>query len=105
MFDDFSKYQTEVEGITRTDAANRMVEHNGKMMKYDTYLLATKPAPIANSVREILSELIENQQSLVAEDKAAALSMQKPYQVIHNITCINWYWNSGGCSFFHNPEH
>ena len=76
MFDDFGKYQTEVEGITRTDAANRMVEHNGKMMKYDTYLLATKPAPIANSMREILSELIENQQSLVAEDKVAALSMQ-----------------------------
>jgi len=76
MYDDFGKYQSEIEGITRTDAANRMVEHNGKMLKYDAYLLATKPAPIANSIREALNELIENQQSLVTEDKATAISMQ-----------------------------
>lgn len=76
MFDDFNKYQIEVENIARTDAANRMVEHNGKMLKYDAYLLATKPAPIANSIRESLNELIENQQSLVAEDKAAAIASQ-----------------------------
>jgi len=76
MFDDFGKYQNEVESIARTDAADRMVEHNGKMIKYDAYLLATKPAPIANSIREALNELIENQQSLVAEDKVEAISMQ-----------------------------
>jgi len=76
MYDDFGKGQIEVEGITRTDAANRMVEHNGKMLKYDAYLLATKPAPLANSMREILREMVENQQSLVAEDKAAAISSQ-----------------------------
>src|SRR3990172_13374063 len=53
-----------------------MVEHDGKMMRYDIFLLATKPAPLANSMRELLNELVENQQSLVAEDKAATLSLQ-----------------------------
>ncbi|MBI5756146.1 MAG: hypothetical protein HZA12_04400 [Nitrospirae bacterium] len=76
MYEDFSKYQKEIEDVTRTEAANRMVEHNGKMMKYDAYLLATKPAPLANSMREMLTEMIDNQQSLVAEDKAATLSLQ-----------------------------
>jgi len=76
MYEDFSKYQQEVESITRTEAANRMVEYNGKMMKYDAFLLATKPAPLANTMRELLNEMIENQQSLVAEDKAAAISLQ-----------------------------
>ncbi len=76
MYEDFSKYQKEVENVSRTEAGNKMVEHNGKMMKYDAFLLATKPAPIANSMRELLGEMIENQQSLVAEDKAAAMSLQ-----------------------------
>ena len=76
MYEQFAEFQKEVEAVTRTEAANRMVEHDGKMMRYDIFLLATKPAPLANSMRELLNELVENQQSLVAEDKAATLSLQ-----------------------------
>lgn len=76
MYEDFSKYQKEIEDVTRTGAGSRMVEHNGKNTRYDVFLLATKPAPLANSMRAMLNEMVENQQSLVAEDKATALSLQ-----------------------------
>lgn len=76
MYEDFAKYQKEVEDASHTEAGNRIVEHNGKKMRYDAFLLATKPAPIANSMREMLNEMVESQQKLVAEDKAAALSLQ-----------------------------
>lgn len=76
LSEDFIKYQKEIEDVTHTEAGSRMVEHDGKKMRYDAFLLATKPAPIANSMREILHGLIENQLSLVTQDKAAALSLQ-----------------------------
>lgn len=76
MYEEFSKFQIEVENTSHTEAGNRMVEHDGKRMGYDAFLLATKPAPIANSMRALLNEMIENQKSLMAEDKKAAISLQ-----------------------------
>lgn len=74
--DNFVKLQDEVAHAVSSGEANKIVEHDGKKIKYDLYLLITKPFPLAQSMRQSLGEMISSQQSLVEEDKARALSLQ-----------------------------
>jgi methyl-accepting chemotaxis protein len=75
-FDDFSKSQKKAEEVSFTEAGNKMIVHDGKNMKYNVYVLFYETVPLSGSVREMLNDMIESQQSLVAQDKVAALSMQ-----------------------------
>lgn len=75
MTEDFFTIQKEVETIAHTDAGNRLVDNNGKNMKYDVFLLATKAAPLAKQIRENLNEMIDNQQTLMEQDKKDTLAL------------------------------
>lgn len=75
-FDDFSKSQKKAEEVSFTEAGDKIVEHDGKKMKYNVYVLFYETVPLSGAIREMLNELVENQLALVAEDKAAALSME-----------------------------
>ncbi|MBI5193563.1 MAG: chemotaxis protein [Nitrospirae bacterium] len=69
LTEDFFTIQKEVETIAHTDAGNRLVENNGKNMKYDVFLLATKAAPLAKQIRENINGIIESQQALMEQEK------------------------------------
>lgn len=75
-FDDFSKSQKKAEELSFTEAGNKIVEHDGKKMKYNIYVLFYETVPLSGAIREMFNEMIENQLALLTEDKAAALSME-----------------------------
>lgn len=71
----FFTAQKEIESIANTEAGSRIVDNNGKKMRYDVYLLATKAAPLARSIKENLNSMIDNQNSLMEQDKKDTLSL------------------------------
>lgn len=82
LSEDFIKYQKEIEDVARTEAGSRIVEHDGKKMRYEAFLLATKAAPTANSMRELMNALIESQRSLADKEKVTALSTQNSTRLL-----------------------
>lgn len=74
--ENFVKLQDEVAEAVGTEGGKRMVEHEGKSMRYDVFLLVTKPFPLAQSMRETLGEMIDNQSALAEQDKKEALALQ-----------------------------